>query len=62
MYYPVCEMLHIKDPLLLIGKSSPCSGSRGFSLLLSESANAILTIKHFLPLFVIVFIFILKSS
>ena len=22
MYYPVCGMLHIKEPLLLIGKSS----------------------------------------
>ena len=25
MYYPVCEMRHIKEPLLLIRKSSPCS-------------------------------------
>ena len=24
MYYPVCEMMHIKEPLLLVGKSSPC--------------------------------------
>ena len=29
MCYPVCGMMHIKDPLLLIGKSSPC-GSTGF--------------------------------
>ena len=35
MCYPVCEMVHIKEPLLLIGKSSPCGGS-GFPLLLSE--------------------------
>ena len=28
-------MVHIKDPLLLIGKSSPCGGS-GFPLSLSE--------------------------
>ena len=28
-------MMHIKEPLLLIGKSSPCAGSR-FSLSLSE--------------------------
>ena len=35
MCYPVCGMVHIKEPLLLIGKSSPCSGS-GFPLLLSE--------------------------
>ena len=35
MYYPVSGMVHIKEPLLLIGKSSPCSGS-GFLLSLSE--------------------------
>ena len=34
MCYPGCEMVHIK-PLLLIRKSSPCSGS-GFPLHLSE--------------------------
>ena len=31
MYYPVCEMVHIKEPLLLIRKSSPCSGGNRFS-------------------------------
>ena len=31
MYYPLCGMMHIKEPLLLIGKSSPCDGS-GFPL------------------------------
>ena len=35
MYYHVCGMMHIKEPLLLIGKSSPCGGS-GFHLSLSE--------------------------
>ena len=25
--YPVCGVMHIKEPLLLIGKSSPCGGS-----------------------------------
>ena len=35
MCYPVCGMVHIKEPLLLIGKSNPCGGS-GFSLSLSE--------------------------
>ena len=35
MCYPVCGMFHIKEPLLLIGKSSPCGGS-GFPLSLSE--------------------------
>ena len=27
MYYPVCGMMHIKEPLLLIGKSSVYGGS-----------------------------------
>ena len=31
MCYSVCGMMHIKEPLLLIGKSSPCGGS-GFPL------------------------------
>ena len=35
MSYPVCGMMHIKAPLMLIGKSSPC-GSSGFPLSLSE--------------------------
>ena len=35
IYYPVCGMMHIKEPLLLIGKSSLCGGS-GFPLSLSE--------------------------
>ena len=33
--YPVYGIVHIKEPLLLIGKSSPCGGS-GFPLSLSE--------------------------
>ena len=36
MCYPVCGMVHIKETLLLIEKSSPCSGGCGFPLLLSE--------------------------
>ena len=35
MCYSVCGMVHIKEPLLLIGKSSLC-GSSGFPLSLSE--------------------------
>ena len=35
MCYPVCGMVHIKEPLLLIGKISPC-GSSGFPLSLSD--------------------------
>ena len=36
MCYSFCGMVHIKHPLLLIGKSSPCSGGSGFLLSLSE--------------------------
>ena len=36
MCYPVSRVVHIKDPLLLIGNSSPCSGGSGFPLSLSE--------------------------
>ena len=42
MCYPVCGMMHIKEPLLLIGKSSPCRGS-GFPLSLSEWPLAVLS-------------------
>ena len=35
MCYPVCGMMHVKEPMLLFGKSSPCDGSR-FPLSLSE--------------------------
>ena len=35
MCYPVCGMAHIKEPLLLIDKSSLCGGS-GFPFSLSE--------------------------
>ena len=30
MCYPVCVMMHIKEPLLLIEKNTPCSGGSGF--------------------------------
>ena len=45
MCYPVCGMMHIKEPLLLIGKSSPCGGS-GFSLSLSEWSFTIWLMKR----------------
>ena len=35
LLFPIRGMMHIKEPLLLIGKSSPCGGS-GFLLSLSE--------------------------
>ena len=34
--YPVCGMMHIKEPLLLIGKSSACSGDCRFPFSLTE--------------------------
>ena len=37
MCYPVCAMVHIKEPLLLIGKNSSCGGSRFPLSLLSEA-------------------------
>ena len=40
MCYPVCGMVHIKKPLLLIGNSSLCGGS-GFPLSLSEWSSTI---------------------
>ena len=44
MCYPVCGMVHIKEPLLLIGKSNPC-GSSGFPLSLSEWSFTICLMK-----------------
>ena len=35
MCYPVCRMMLIKEPMLLIGNSTPCSGGSRFSFLLS---------------------------
>ena len=40
MCYPVCGMVHLKEPMLLIEKSSPCDGSR-FLLLLAEGSFTI---------------------
>ena len=40
MCYPVYGIMHIKEPLLLIGKSSPCGGS-GLRLSLSEWSDTI---------------------
>ena len=61
MCYPVYGMVHIKEPLLLIENSIPCSGGSGFSLssewsfichniriVLSASLNK--TFPSFLPL------------
>ena len=45
MCYPVCGMVHIKEPLQLIGKRSLCGGS-GFPLLLSEWFFTICPMPH----------------
>ena len=63
MCYPVYGVVHIKEPLLLIGKSSLCGSSR-FPLSLSEWSLTIclmpynrkqnvlsVSLKHFLPSF-----------
>ena len=39
LYLIVCGMVYIKDPLLLIRKSSPCSCGSGFSLFLLEGSE-----------------------
>ena len=44
-YYPVYGMVHIKEPLLLIGKSSTCGGSR-FPLSLSELSFTICPMSY----------------
>ena len=36
MYYPVCGMVYIKEPLLLVRKNSPCNGDSRFPLLLGD--------------------------
>ena len=41
MCYPVCGMVYIKYPLLLIVKIGPCSGSSRFPLSLSERSFTI---------------------
>ena len=53
MCYPVSGMVHIKEPLLLIGKCSSCGGSR-FPLTMSDaiqpSTSLNRTFPSFLPL------------
>ena len=65
MCYPVCGVVHIKDPLLLITNNSPCSGDSRFLYLLYEWSFTICQIpyncikncsvhhyiKHFFPSF-----------
>ena len=52
MCYPVSGMVHIKEPLLLIGKSSPCGGS-GFPLSLSEWSFTIASLNKTFPSFLL---------
>ena len=57
MRYPVCAIMHIKELLLLIGKSSPCGGS-GFPFSLSEWFFIICVTPYFFFLFFFVLIFL----
>ena len=45
MCYPVCVIVHIKEPLLLIDKSSLCGGS-GFPLALNTFYLRLYGVKH----------------
>ena len=51
MCYPVYRMMRIKEPLLLIGKSSSCGGS-GFPLSLSKWSFTICLTPNILFLFI----------
>ena len=46
MYYPVCGMVLIKEPLLLIRKSSPCSFSSGFNFISTYLSGPVLYVRH----------------
>ena len=48
MCYPLCGMVHIKEPLLLIDKSSLCGGS-GFPFSLSEWSLTICLTPYNVP-------------
>ena len=45
MDYPVYGIVHAKDTLLLLEKSSPCNGGSGFSLSVSECVECIVKIN-----------------
>ena len=51
IYYPVYGMMHIKEPLLLIEKSSLCGGS-GFPLSLFELSFTICLMPNIYFLFI----------
>ena len=44
----ICGMVHIKDPLLLIEKRSPCRGSSGFSSLVITAVLYHITVNNVL--------------
>ena len=46
MCYPVSGVVHIKDPLLLIGKSSLCSCGSGFPFSLYEWSFTICLMQY----------------
>ena len=41
MFYPACGMVHIKQPLLLIGNSNPWNGSSRFPLCYRKEGNVL---------------------
>ena len=55
MCYPVCGMMHIKEPLLLIGKSSPYGGS-GFPLCLCICLSVCLSIYLYMSIYLSIYL------
>ena len=44
MYYPICGIVHIKEPLLLIRKSSLCSDGSRFPLSLGARCSSVVRV------------------
>ena len=47
MCHPICGIVCIKEPLLLLGKSSSCSDGNGFLLLLSFPLSCSSVVRAF---------------
>ena len=63
-YYPLCGVVHINDPLLLIRKISLCNGGNRFPLSLSEWSSTIchITINKTFPSFLPLLWFIFSNA
>ena len=46
MCYAGCGMVHIKEHLLLIGKSNPCSGGNGFPTRGARCSSVVRAFAH----------------